>query len=51
MGEQGISNVALAKRINRDEKAVRRILSGKSASFSLTMDALKAVGLRPALSV
>jgi antitoxin HicB len=51
MNEQGLSNVALAKRMNRDEKAVRRILSGKNASFSMTMDALKAVGVRPALGV
>jgi len=51
MREQGLTNVALAQRMNRDEKAVRRILSGKNASFALTMEALKAVGLRPALSV
>lgn len=51
MSELGLTKVALAQRMNRDEKAVRRILSGKNASFSMTMDALKAVGLRPALSV
>ena len=51
MSEMGITNVALAKRMNRDEKAVRRILSGRNASFSMTLDALKAVGLHPALSV
>jgi hypothetical protein len=37
--------------MNRDERAVRRVLSGKNASFSLTMEALRAVGLRTALSV
>ena len=51
MTEQGLSNVALARRMHRDEKAVRRILSGRRASFALTLAALKAVGLRPALAV
>ncbi|MEO8926780.1 MAG: type II toxin-antitoxin system HicB family antitoxin [Caulobacteraceae bacterium] len=51
MKELGISNVTLARRMKRDEKAVRRILSGRHASFSMTLDALKAVGLHPALSV
>lgn len=51
MSELGVTNVALAKRMNRDEKAVRRILSGKHASFSMTLEALKALGRRPALSI
>jgi len=51
MNEQGLTNVALARRMNRDEKAVRRILSGRRASFTLTLEALKALGLRPTLGV
>ncbi len=51
MKELGVTNVALARRMKRDEKAVRRILSGRNASFSMTLDALRAVGLHPALSV
>ena len=51
MGEQSLTKVALAERLGRDEKAVRRILSGRGASLELTLDALRAVGLRPALAV
>ena len=50
MRAQGLNKVALAQRIGRDEKVVRRILAGKGASFELTMQALKAVGVRPALA-
>lgn len=51
MQEQGLTNVDLAERMKRDEKAIRRILSGRQASFSMTLAALKAVGVLPALSV
>ncbi|HZK99279.1 MAG TPA: hypothetical protein VFC47_05220 [Caulobacteraceae bacterium] len=51
MNAQGLTNVALARRMNRDEKAARRILSGRRASFALTLEALKALELRPALGV
>jgi antitoxin HicB len=51
MAAQGLSKTALAGRMRKDEKVVRRILSGKGASFELTLDALRAVGIRPALSV
>lgn len=50
MAERRISNVALAQMIGRDEKAVRRIASGKSASFGLTLLAPRAVGIRSALA-
>lgn len=51
MTEQRLSNVALAQRLGKDEKAVRRIVSGQSASFALTLAALRCVGIRPALAV
>lgn len=50
MKTQGISNVGLAKRMGRDEKAVRLILSGRGASLDKTLEALRAVGVRPALA-
>ena len=50
MTVQGISNVALAKRMGRDEKAVRLILSGRGASLELTFEALRTLGVRPALA-
>ena len=50
MAEQRLSNVALAQRLGKDEKTVRRIVSGQSASFALTLAALRAVGIRPALA-
>lgn len=50
MKAQGLSNVALATRLGRDEKAVRRILSGKGASLDLTLRALNAMGVRAALA-
>ncbi len=49
MAEQKLSKVALATRMKRDEKVVRRILSGKGASLDLILEALAAVGVRPAL--
>lgn len=50
MAEQRLSNVALAQRLGKDEKTIRRILSGRSASFGLTLAALRCVGIRPALA-
>ena len=50
MTAQGVSNVALAKRMGRDEKAVRLILSGRGASLELTFEALRTLGVRPALA-
>ena len=50
MQAQGISNVGLAKRMGRDEKAVRLILSGRGASLDKTLEALRAVGVRAALA-
>ena len=47
---QGISNVGLAKRMGRDEKAVRLILSGRGASLDKTLEALRAVGVMAALA-
>jgi len=50
MSAQGLSKVALAARMDRDEKVIRRIVSGKGASLDLTLAALRAVGVRPALA-
>ena len=50
MQAQGISNVGLAKRMGRDEKAVRLILSGRGASLDKTLEALRAVGVMAALA-
>ncbi len=49
MASQGVSKVALAARMGKDEKVVRRILTGKNASFAMTMGALRAVGVNPSL--
>jgi antitoxin HicB len=51
MAEQGLTKVALAARMQVDEKAVRVILSGRKVSLNRTLDALRAVGIRPALAV
>lgn len=50
MEKQGINKVALGRRMGRDEKVVRRIMSGKGASLDLTLQALRAVGIRAALA-
>lgn len=50
MRTQGLTNVALAERLQIDEKGVRRILSGKGASLSRTLQALRAAGVNPALA-
>jgi len=51
MADQHVTKVALAKLMGKDEKVVRRILSGRGASFAQTLDALAALGVRPALAV
>jgi antitoxin HicB len=51
MADQGLTKVALAGRMHVDEKAVRLILSGRKVSLSRTLDALRAVGIRPTLAV
>ncbi len=51
MAEQGLTKVALAARMRVDEKAVRLILSGRKVSLNRTLDALRALGVRPALAV
>jgi antitoxin HicB len=50
MKAQHLTKVALAQRMGRDEKVVRRIISGKGASLDLTLEALRAVGIRAALA-
>lgn len=50
MTAQHLSKVGLAQRMGRDEKVVRRIISGKGASLDLTLQALRAVGIRAALA-
>jgi antitoxin HicB len=51
MADQGLTKVALAARMRVDEKAVRLILSGRKVSLNRTLDALRAVGIRPALAI
>ena len=46
----GRAKVAIAARMKVDEKAVRVILSGRNVSLNRTLDALKAVGIRPTLA-
>jgi hypothetical protein len=46
-----VTKVALAARMRVDEKAIRVILSGRNVSLNRTLDALRAVGVRPALAV
>jgi hypothetical protein len=36
--------------MGRDEKVIRRIISGKGASLDLTLQALRAVGIRAPLA-
>jgi hypothetical protein len=50
MAEQNLSNVALAAKMNQDEKVVRRILLGNT-SFEKTLAALHALGIWPTLAV
>jgi antitoxin HicB len=50
MKSQHLTKVGLAQRMGRDEKVVRRIISGKGASLDLTLEALRAVGIRAALA-
>jgi antitoxin HicB len=51
MSERGMTKVALASKMHRDEKVVRRILAGKGVSLDLTLEALRALGVRPALAI
>lgn len=50
MRTQSVSGRALAERLGKDEKHVRRILSGKS-TLDATIDALCVLGVRPALEI
>jgi antitoxin HicB len=48
----GISKVALAERMHKDEKVVRRILDGRGAvQMANVTQALRALGAEPVLSV
>lgn len=52
MARQHISKVALASRMRRDEKVVRRILDGSgNVSMDNVSAALKALGARPSLAL
>lgn len=51
MNVQQLTKVGLAQRMGKDEKVVRRILAGQNVSLDLILDALRAVGVRPALAV
>jgi antitoxin HicB len=50
MARLRMSRVALATQLGRDEKAVRRMISGKGASLEMTLNALKVMGIRPVLA-
>ena len=49
--EQKLSGRALGARLGWDEKAVRRVLTGRAASARKVFSALRAVGLQPSLVV
>jgi antitoxin HicB len=48
---RGLSQVGLAKLIGRDEKSVRRMLTGHNASLSLMLAVLRTLGVRVGLAV
>ena len=50
MKAQHLSKVGLAQRMGRDEKVIRRIISGKGGLPDPTLQALKALGIRAALA-
>ncbi len=50
MAARNVSGRALAGMLGKDEKAVRRAVAGKGASLELTLAALRALGVRPALA-
>jgi antitoxin HicB len=51
MQRQHVTGRSLGKRWRKDEKTVRRVLSGKGASLDLTLQALQVLGVRPALAL
>ena len=51
MADQGMTKVALAARMGKDEKSVRRMFEPRGASLDMVFKALQAVGARPVLSV
>jgi antitoxin HicB len=50
MAARSLTKVDVASAMGRDEKTVRRILGGHGASFALTIEALRALGVRTALA-
>lgn len=50
MDRQHVSGRALAERLGKDEKNIRRILQGK-ATIDAALEALRALGIRPALII
>ena len=51
MATDHLSKSALAQRIGRDEKVVRRILSGSNVSLDLVLEILGELGVRPTLAI
>jgi antitoxin HicB len=51
MAADRLSKSALAHKVGRDEKVVRRILSGSSVSLDLVLEILEQLDIRPTLSV
>ena len=51
MRRRSMSQVALGVLMGRDEKTVRRIVTGRGASLELALKALAVLGIRPALAV
>ena len=51
MADQGMTKVALAAKLGKDEKTVRQLLQPRGASMDAVLRALQAVGARPVLSV
>jgi antitoxin HicB len=51
MRSRNLSQVALGRLLERDEKSIRRMLRGKGASLEQILRALAALGIRPALAL
>lgn len=45
VADQNLTKVALAHRMGQDEKAARRVLSGKGATLDMTIKALRSIGV------
>lgn len=51
MASRGITQAELGRLMGRDEKSVRRIVTGQGVTLGMTLKALAALGVFPALAV